>query len=99
MFLHTFNQNKHVFSLFLGRFDLNAGTFSCTICSFHKNADKLDYVKSSFWPGDCENPVYLFSEEVLSHFHHTQHRTPGSSESKFLETLEEASKECGRVLF
>ena len=52
---------------FLGKFDLNAGIFSCTKGSFQRNADKFDYVNSSFWPGDCENPVsiYLFAEEVI----------------------------------
>jgi len=54
-------------------------------------------VRSQFWPGAPENSPYLFDEDVLALWFHLRNKCPGTSLSKFLETLECMSRLGGRV--
>lgn len=61
--------------------------------------DIHDYIQSGFWPGDCQTTSYLFAEELLQTWYHLQHKCPGVSAAKFLNTFGEISIESGRVRF
>ena len=57
-----------------------------------------EYVKYHWWPGTPSGSMYLFAEEVLQFWFHLKHQNLGSSERKFLETLNSLSKAANRVI-
>ena len=79
-----------------GRFDLNWSEFKCSSCKAVNSATESDFVASGWWPGSPKHKSYLFSMELLIFWKHLSHKTPGTSERKFLETLNEVSKLAGR---
>ncbi len=88
-----------IFQIYTGRFVVKWTVFLCTRCNSRSNATVDDYIFSGFWPGSLSTSLtYLFSEESLLLRHHIAHKCPGSSENMFVHTLEEVSKECGRVI-
>lgn len=50
-----------------------------------------------YWHGALSNQNYFFDERMLQLWYHIRHKTPGTSERKFIEGLEELSQEHGRV--
>lgn len=70
---------------------------SCLECPFLRDATASDYLSAGFWPGCPSVGSYLFSDDLFIHWQHTQHKSPGSSERKFIETLEDISRQWGRV--
>lgn len=78
---------------------MSSSAFSCNNngCGYSAEASKEDYVRSQFWPGAPENSPYLFEEEVLALWFNLRNKCPGTSLSKFLETLESMSRLGGRV--
>ena len=58
------------------------------------SAPESDLIASGWWPGTPKTKSYLFSMDLLIMWKHLAHKTPGTSERKFLETLGEISKYC-----
>lgn len=54
-------------------------------------------IRSGWMPGKPNDFRYFFSTDLLSLWFHLKHNTPGTSESKFVETLSELSTHHGRV--
>lgn len=90
---------KHFTFLFKkGRFDLRAASFLCMNCREITDADKNDYIFSGFWPARATTSIsYLFCEELFAMWYHLRHKSPLNSEKMFINTIEEISKESGRV--
>lgn len=86
-------------SRLLGRFDVDSCSFKCLSCSSVKEASKTDYFNIGFWSGSPEEgeSSYLFSCSLLKMWYYTKHNTPGTSEMKFIETIEDISREYDRV--
>lgn len=84
---------------FAGRFDLNGVQFRCSTieCRSVQEVTASDFVASGFWPGSPTRTAYLFSTSVMLHWFHLKHKTPGTSEMKYVELLEAVSKDAGRV--
>lgn len=80
-----------------GRFDLNTTQFVCSVCNASQIASNEDYLCSGYWPGSLSNNSYFIEEDLLGMWHHLRHKTPGTSERKFIETLQEISLENDRV--
>ena len=84
---------------FLGRFDISTTAFRCNNaeCNIIREATTLEYISSGYWPGSATNTNYFFDEFLLEKWYHERHKTPGTSEQKFVEHLEEISSENQRV--
>ena len=80
----------------IGRFDLSLPEFKCSKCQTVEKASELQLISSGWWPGSPKRMTYLFSADLLIMWNHLVHKTPGTSERKFLETLSEISKLAGR---
>ncbi len=94
------HQVRHIlqFYNFTGRFLVKATDFKCSSCHLRTKATIQNYIFSGFWPGSlAENITYLFSEEVMLLRHHIAHKSPGCSDNMYVHSLEEVSKEYGRV--
>ncbi|KZS18187.1 Uncharacterized protein APZ42_015713 [Daphnia magna] len=78
-----------------GRFDLSYPEFKCSECEGVMKAAENDLISSGWWPGSPKNMSYLFSADLLIMWNHLVHKTPGTSERKFIETLCEISKRSG----
>lgn len=87
----------YLFRLDTGRYDLNSTEFICQECGHIEVATEEDYVKSGWWPGAPKNGSYLFAIDLLVFWNHLSHKTPGTSERKFLETLGTISRRENRV--
>ncbi len=74
-----------------GRFDLQSASFYCGGCNSSFEAGLDDYIYSGLWPGLPSIGLYLFDEELLFLYYHTQHLSPGTSEKKIVKSLEEIS--------
>ncbi len=81
-----------------GRFDLHNSLFRCKDCQSTRDATIEEYLCSGYWPGSISNNSYFFEEEMLKMWYHLRHKTPGTSERKFVETLEEISLDNDRVV-
>ncbi|XP_046640243.1 uncharacterized protein LOC124322600 [Daphnia pulicaria] len=79
-----------------GRFDLSYPEFKCSECEGVMIAAENDLISSGWWPGSPKNMSYLFSADLLIMWNHLVHKTPGTSERKFIETFCEISKRFGR---
>ena len=62
-----------------------------------RKATSEEYIISGYWPGSPSGGEYLFTEDVLSHWNDLKHETPSTSEGKFVQTLEHASRRHNRV--
>ncbi|EFX63057.1 hypothetical protein DAPPUDRAFT_269147 [Daphnia pulex] len=82
-----------------GRFDLNSTLVCCSSdsCSYGAELTEKDYIQSNWWPGTPSSSTYLFSEDLLQFWFHLKHQNLGSSERKFIETLNRISKASDRV--
>ena len=80
-----------------GRFDLNNTEFVCSACKTSHVASNEEYLCSGYWPGSLSNNSYFIEEDLLCMWYHLRHKTPGTSERKFIETLQEISLENDRV--
>lgn len=84
--------------VFIGRFDMKASAFKCASCGFYREAEIEEYIVSGYWPGIVDpRGSYFISEEQLLTWYHLQHKSPGVSRNKYLETLESISAENNRV--
>ena len=94
-----FNEkNKFTFFFQKGRFDLRAASFLCMDCREITDADINDYIFSGFWPARATTSIsYLFCEELFAMWYHLRHKSPLNSKKMFISTIEEISKESGRV--
>ncbi|KAK4003721.1 hypothetical protein OUZ56_005476 [Daphnia magna] len=79
-----------------GRFDLNTTEFVCCVCKASRIASNEDYLCSGYWPSSLSNNSYFTEEDLLGMWYHLRHKTPGTSERKFIETLQEISLENNR---
>ena len=99
-YLPIFLQNKQLINskFFLtGRFNLKNASFVCKSCKYSTDAKASDYIFSGYWPSSPGIGSYLFTEELLLTWLHTQHKAPGTSETKFIEIRQLISMEYGRV--
>ena len=80
-----------------GRFDVTSTQFVCSVCKKSRLATNEEYMYSGYWPGSLSHNSYFIVEDLLSFGHHLSHKTPGTSERKFVETLEEISLANDRV--
>lgn len=82
-----------------GRFDLNLSIFYCNNCNHEGEAQIEDYIRSGWWPGspNLAKLSYLFSMNLLDFWFNLMHKSPGTSERKFLEILGEMSEKSNRV--
>lgn len=72
--------------------------FKCELCEKSKEACLEDYVMSGYRPGKADdNAFYLFDSDYLLWWYFLQHKVPGTSSNKFLETTEEMSRSYFRV--
>lgn len=72
--------------------------FECGNCFKSDEACIEDYIVSGFRPGRADDcAFYLFEAELLNWWHYLQHKVPGTSGNKFLETLEDMSRSHSRV--
>ncbi len=84
-------------NIFKGRFDLYSTSFRCISCNSTREATNEEYMSSDFWPGSLSNNTYFFDGQLLKLWYHLRNKTPGTSERKFIEALEEVSSEGNRV--
>ncbi|KAK4024213.1 hypothetical protein OUZ56_009600 [Daphnia magna] len=80
-----------------GRFDLTSTQFVCSVCKESRLATNEEYMFSGYWLGSLSHNSYFIEEDLLSFWHHLRHKTPGTSERKYVETLEEISLDNDRV--
>ncbi|EFX66125.1 hypothetical protein DAPPUDRAFT_116662 [Daphnia pulex] len=80
-----------------GRFDVTSTLFVCSVCKESRLATNEEYMYSGYWPGSLSHNSYFIEEDLISFWHHLRHKTPGTSERKFVETLEEISLDNDRV--
>ena len=80
-----------------GRFDVTSTQFVCSVCKKSRLATNEEYMFCGYWPGSLSHNSYFIEEDLLSLWHHLRHKTPGTSERKFVETLEEISLDNDRV--
>ena len=71
--------------------------FKCVACGGSFEPLFNDFIFSGYWPGSATNTNYFFDEVLLKFWFHLRHKTPGTSEQKFVESLEEMSLESNRV--
>jgi len=76
-------------NIFKGRFDLYSTSFRCISCNSTREATNEEYMSSDFWPGSLSNNTYFFDGQLLKLWYHLRNKTPGTSERKFIEALEE----------
>ncbi|EFX80120.1 hypothetical protein DAPPUDRAFT_103578 [Daphnia pulex] len=69
------------------------------LCNASQIVSNEDYLCSGYWSGSLSNNSYFIEEDLLGMWHHLRHKTPGTSERKFIETLQEISLENDRVNF
>ncbi|KAK4024214.1 hypothetical protein OUZ56_009601 [Daphnia magna] len=79
-----------------GRFDLTSTQFVCSVCKESRLATNEEYMFSGYWLGSLSHNSYFIEEDLLSFWHHLRHKTPGTSERKYVETLEEISLDNDR---
>lgn len=72
--------------------------FQCSTCKGKFEAKAEDYVSSGYWPAQALGGFYYFSEEVLQLWNNLKYNSPGTSESKFIETLQALSLYENRVI-
>jgi len=82
-----------------GVFVLKGTNLKCSSCKGVTKATFHDYIFSGYWPGsmDPDHYLYLFTDESLCNWYHTQHKQPGASENKRLQVIEEISSGFERV--
>lgn len=73
--------------------------FKCMLCKVKLEAKAEDYVSSGYWPAQPLGGFYYFSEEVLRLWNNLKYNSPGTSESKFIQTLRVISLQENRVIF
>lgn len=71
--------------------------FLCKTCKEKTEAKAEDYVSSGYWPAKPLGGSYYFSEEVLQLWNNLKYNSPGTSESKFIETLKVITLQENRV--
>lgn len=67
------------------------------MCNKSRDVSNHEYLCSGYWLGSLSNNTYFFDESMLEMWYHLRHKTPGTSERKFVETLEEVSYDNDRV--
>ncbi len=80
-----------------GRFDLRRTQFLCSSCGKDREATPENYIESGYFPGTTSSISCYFSIELIEFWNILKHETPGTSERKFVKTLEIISKMRGRV--
>jgi hypothetical protein len=83
-----------------GRFDMKSTIVECTTCRYWFEAKAEDYFASGFQPSSAvdETSFYLICTELLEWCWHFQHKMPGISMNKVVETIQELSELHNRVL-
>jgi hypothetical protein len=67
-------------------------------CREITDADKNDYIFSGFLPARATTSIsYLFCEELFAMWYLLRHKDPLNSKKMFINTIEEISKDSGRV--
>ena len=79
------------------RFDLRRTQFLCSSCGNNREATPENYIESGYFPGTTSSISCYFSIELIEFWNILKHETPGTSERKFVKTLEIISKMRGRV--
>lgn len=83
---------------FLGRFDLHKFTIRCNVCnSIYDPFEAVNVVRHGFWPSNCSNVSYLFSNDLFYLWDSFRKNMPGSSMRAFIRSLEDISSLHGRV--
>ena len=80
-----------------GRFDVTATQFVCSVCNESRLATNKEYMFSGYCPASLSDNSYFIEEDLLSFWHHLRHKKPGTSERKFVETLDKISLDNDRV--
>ena len=77
---------------------MNDAHVVCTACSTAFTDVNYDILFEGFWPGSASRrPVYLFQQDLFRFFMLLRLQNPDVSYSGFLRTLEEFSRQKGRV--
>eukprot|EP00794_Sanderia_malayensis_P000978 gene978-293_t len=79
------------------RYDLLKHKYLCDYCM--EDVDPFtptSLLESHYWPGSMGNVSYIFDEELLAFWDKLKSFMPGASESAFLRSLEDLSKERNR---
>ena len=71
----------------------------CSACKTSHVASNEEYLCSEYWPGSLSNNSFFIEEDLLCMWYYLRHKTLGTSERKFIETLQEISLENDRVSF
>ena len=71
----------------------------CNVCLYWFEAKAEDYFASGFQPSFTvdETSFYLICTDLLDWCWHFQHKTPGISMNKIVETIQEISEQHNRV--
>lgn len=84
--------------VFAGRFDINHRRYHCPVCTkVVSTSDPAVLIQSGFWPGSISDMTYVFEQDLLLHWDILQKQIPGISERSFIKSLEQFSKQKGRV--
>ena len=84
--------------MYLGRYDLDDCVVLCEDCKYEAKYELCNLIESGFWPGNVARRAnYLFSFELFDLFDKLHKFMPGSSIYGFIQTIEEISRQRGRV--
>ncbi|KAI9554881.1 hypothetical protein GHT06_020158 [Daphnia sinensis] len=92
-------KNKYMIVVtLLGRFDLNAASFTChnPACGATNEASVRNYVNAGYWPGSPTRTCTLFTQTYMVHWFHTKHQIPSTAAMKYIEVSGKMSSEGGR---
>ena len=85
---------------FLGRFNLNKSLFSYCNCGLITDPFTLNsLIKSGYGPNVASNKTFIVKEDCLQLWDRYSKRSPGTSLSSFLKSLEDISIMNERVFF
>ncbi|XP_048583128.1 uncharacterized protein LOC5504014 isoform X2 [Nematostella vectensis] len=98
-FVHT-TSPLHDREAILGRFDSSiVSHYACSVCSTEVDCSitAVDVIRNGYWPGTPTNICHIFSQDLFLFWDQLQERMPGVSERALMSSLEDYSKEKGRI--
>ncbi|XP_048583129.1 uncharacterized protein LOC5504014 isoform X3 [Nematostella vectensis] len=82
------------------RFDSSiVSHYACSVCSTEVDCSitAVDVIRNGYWPGTPTNICHIFSQDLFLFWDQLQERMPGVSERALMSSLEDYSKEKGRI--
>jgi hypothetical protein len=99
-YVYIWSNDKTYFTFLFekGRFDLRAASFLCMDCREITVTDKNEYIFFWILACTCQNIHQLYVlQELFAMWYYLRHKSPLNSEKMFIKTIEEISKESGRI--